>query len=534
MNTSIDTLDKMLALADNLTSPDSSHRVIVIRNLINAYREELISNSEKTRFLNIVNMLTEINADNINFIFKLKTLNPSGRGDNDYEFIFNNTFKYVYRANDGLEELLNFIGYMSTVIPEMANINTDDMKPTTPRTVYITLDNNDINPQNTITEIVKEDSLQQPDDVADLNERDYEDEERLKLENVKTLKAIKDNADKRTAAHRAELFNKRVIDATNYLASLPDPTESIEFITTWLIDFSNNQTLDILEFTNYVIENCDIKLSKAMWRVVIESVANNLADKLIKIASFKPNRTALYMAITSQDKADLIILALALHGLINEHAQAVNLDIPSLAIRILDYCDKTSSTAVAESPEELTQLAIMLYGVVLSKNLTSEFIYAVDINSQHIIDEDDWFINNDVISHYLDVIRGEAIEDIKSKPIIDTIATIIDSRDKLMTDSTLSNSAAAGLYIQLDTLTAMYDNPDVVISATDRTIVIGGKYSEDNTVAFVIATESAICTIIRVSDMSYIQSFYNAANVMKLTKWLSYFITKHQGAKSYE
>ena len=525
------TVDEIIELINQLNTANPHKSLSLANRHIFQYKEDLEQLHKKQRLQDIVKILTNVSKDYPDFKF-------SNTLDGDINVLsFGDKYKFIYRSVDDYNDLIELLAYLTKDYPYLKSIsllNDSSVKPEPEQTLRLSFgDSQSFTVKSTQPD---EETYVQQDQVVD-NEQVYIDTEEVeaaKKNNIERLRLVKREMDDKVVAFKNSKIAKRLEPISVYVESTKvSVAELIVDIESWLSTVTNDDDITVLEFAQLISEKSGVK-DLSLIRVVTEVVKINMSQELKQIATFKETSKPLYIMMNSQDKEMLLAVALLNLNMVRKQKQYRDYDDIHLVLHVLEYANKNSSLTVAETPEEITELAKVLYDVLLSKNLESEFVYAADVNNHYDAYNDTWFTENNVVQSYMKQI-AKMCEGDKQDDIVNLITITMGNRDKTMSSPRLDTANVNSLFNLL--LNLPIKNKDVSLRTGyfNNTYVVGGYYPtyiNDEQIynkAFIIATSDCIAVMVNVSEDSYFQEFFNQENTSKLIKWLEYFIPTQEG-----
>ena len=546
-------IDNLLSLIpeiiDKLKELDKSSKptrlTMAIDNLL-SFRDETLAEYNHTRVLKLVDILNDVthDADDVTFMYIANGLEYNGISK--HKLIFNNRHVYLYNDYNDMPDLLSLITHLSKSLPSLSGVvkrytdeykddampvivgdvnigmlkeairnhthNSDVMQP---RVTYVELDDEAIPNQ----EVTYSNEIDTRLDDVDIDER--------KKQNVEHLKLVKDKVLKRAEDTRNNSLQLRAKDIENYLLELPEFDGFISFVEKWLLDKENDKKMDVISFSKLSRDHYP-SIDNVTARTLIEITIINMSNALLYINRFPETDKSLYVPLSSIAKEYMVAMILSNLKMVTSHQAYRDYDVSMLAVYIINYCNNNSSLTIAETPEEVTRLIEAVYGVFLAKDLDPTFINSADVNSQHDVINPNWFLTNKVIQGYLTKIDDATYEH-NDEDKLRYIEKIIDRRDKMMTSQRLSPVDTSELFTEL---MGLYEVNTARGGCNEGVYVIGGTYltfdgsDETTRTVFVVATNTCICVIIKMSDASYVQEFYNETTTFKLVRWLDFLTSK--------
>lgn len=521
-----ETIDKLKQLD---SSVQSMQLAAAIYNLL-LFHDETLAVHNHTKIVKLVDILNDVTRDakDVTFMYVAKN---EPNGTSKHKLTFNDKHVYLYTTYSDMSDLLSLITHLSKTLPSLSDvvrryteIYKDDVSQTEivneskripPLVTYIELDNDVIPDQ----EVIYSNEIDTRLDDIDIDER--------KKQNVEHLKIVKDKVLKRTEDTRNASLELRAKDIENYLLELPEFDEFILFVEKWLLDKENDKKMDIISFSKLSRDHYPA-IDNVTARTLIEITVINLSNALLDINKFTETDKSLYVLLSNTTKEYMVAIILSNLKMVTSHQVYRDYDVSMLAVYIINYCKNNSSLTIAETPEEVTRLIEAVYGVFLAKDLDPTFINSADVNSQHDVIDPNWFLTNKVIQGYLKKI-DYATYNHNDEYKLQHIEKIIDRRDKMMTSQRLSPVDTSELFTELMDL---YRVNTVRGGSNEGVYAIGSTYltfdgsDETTRTVFIVVTNTSVCVIIKLSDASYVQEFYNETTTFKLVRWLDFLTSK--------
>lgn len=521
------------------------------------YESHIDAKLKNERLLALTHSLDELSKSNPNFTFESRYMSGVS------VLTFNDKYVFNYTTLKDYDELIGFLVYLIDIYPFMGDVNI--VKELTSPSIHPVMqlgfsDNHDsglhVRQSVPLVKTVRETIVLPAADLAKhthtnvtlYNEPEHssvkdeprranaEDVVKAKQSNVEHMRKVKQSIDAKNDIAKEERVIKRMEPIDNYISSHYNYFDTIKnSAEKWLLSVDgNDKLLDVLELAQQI--NTDTHINDlGLIRVIMEVVSINLSNKLIPIASFKETDKQLYLPMSSHDKELMLGVALVNLDSVRKQEKFRDYNDVHLIVHIIEYCNKNSSLTITETPEEIAQLAKVMYDVLLSKNLNSDYVYAADVNNQLDSYDSRWFMRNNVVRSYLDKIK-ETCENTKQDDVMSLIETIMNRRDVTMSNPRLATKDVTQLFNVLQQL-PIYDSEEHVrYGYSNNVYVVGGRYPIGNgnqdinfNHAFIVATEECIAVIINIGADSHFQEFYVQENASKLVKWLEYFIPTQLG-----
>ena len=471
----------------------------------------------------IVSRLNAVNKDYPEFRFTCKT------GAHETSFNFVDTYKFRYHSNQDLPRLLKLLELLIAEYSFLEHVDFSDMLPQPP--TYKPIAKPKTVDDSGHTHLVQSQDIIERNDFIDQNVQHITSTEieDAKKKNVEHLTAVKHEIDKQNSEVRELKFKARALEIMDeYVKPLEDMSVRVmTYVTAWLCDDGNDQTVDLIEFSNMISTNTGSP-SDALNRLLIEVASINLSQKLINIARFKKTEAPITIHMDARLKERLLSIAVTKLNMVNKQRHLREFDDSHLIIYIIDCCKKNSSLVILESPAEIAQLAQGVYSILLSKNFDSNFVYAADVNNPYDVLDNHWHKKNVVVAEYFDRIKklGGGQEN-----LVKDIRGIMLNCDITMTTPRLDTVSLSNLFECMHNLNAIDIEDKTIHYGTDsNTFVIGGLYPTylENLISYklvcIVSTNDHVAVFIQPTADSYYQEFYTQNHAIKLINWLEYFL----------
>lgn len=500
INSSIsEMVSKVLSLHD-LSSADL--HADVTSNLVKVINEH--------KAARLLNSLSDLSDTVESFTFKSKR---SSAGSVDY--IFNDRYRYTYTADSSLEELEDFISYLSNHIPALRQLNLNtpmvDALPSTDTPSAPALPPSTDAPRDHI--------------LSPLTEMDIDES---KKHSVAKLKSVKAGIDEAAKKFKSDKFNARKNELTKYVDTVENADLFLELATEWLTDPANDSTMDVLELSK-LLRSTVTGIDPVVGRTLLEVANVNLADKLKSRVSLNTPANPTYVPMSSYDKEYMVRLALGKMHIVNYYQHLYDFDVAALAVYIIDYCAKNSSLTISETPEEIVTLTHSMYNLLLSKNLDPEFIYTADVNSQYGVERADWIEKNSAVQCAMAMLDEHSPESIQ--PAALEIAAILDVQLDVGSPLNLPTDVKKLIYTKYTQLEEL-DGLGRLVS-TDDLLIVGSDFQNpsfriDKTYEAVIVVYKDVAFSLVASGPAdgILSEVYTEATTHKLVKWLTYLSIK--------
>ena len=477
-----------------------------------------IATITKWRDESMLNMLIhELNAaarESENFTF----ITSSDNGNTTLNF--GNKYVFHYTDSKDYAQLANLISLLVGVYPELESVELyKDVTRPVPALAHVVESNIIKEIDEVALQLLTVDHIQAtPSEIEDAKKR-----------NVEHMLNVKHEIDKQNSEVRELKFKARALEIMDeYVKPLEDMSVRVmTYVTAWLCDDGNDQTVDLIEFSNMISTNTG-STSDALNRLLIEVASINLSQKLINIARFKKTDAPITIHMDARLKERLLSIAVTKLNMVNKQRHLREFDDSHLIIYIIDCCKKNSSLVILESPAEIAQLAQGVYSILLSKNFDSNFVYAADVNNPYDVLDNHWHKKNVVVAEYFDRIKklGGGQEN-----LVKDIRGIMLNCDITMTTPRLDTVSLSSLFECMHNLNTIDIGDKTIHYGTDsNTFVIGGLYPTylENLISYklvcIVSTNDHVAVFIQPTADSYYQEFYTQNHAIKLINWLEYFL----------
>ena len=352
-----------------------------------------------------------------------------------------------------------------------------------------------------------------------------------KKQNVEEMKKIKESQVKELEAKKDSALKDQCDTIEEYLTGVT-PTvieilEAIELVTQTTPDSTHEQKItDVIGLTKQ--NDIIVKLLVQVYKINGQLKQDQSGWKSVATT---PDDVAV---ITSQRKRDLFAIAVANLDLVQAHNSTRGYTLYELIVTMLDYCDKTSSLMIVDTPQSIAVLASGIYDILLNKDLNRDFVYMPDSTNPLMDNDVNWFKKSAVLHSYIRHIPyTNALEYMNEsvKKLIEIIR-IAGTRDLLFANQRLSP------VMMKELLGIAYD---VVNDPEQEQRYYSFKYKKNDviqlaivakldnqTIVCIVRDENGILTYIQYEDgKSYQQQHTNdTANVV--IKWLENIIPNHK------
>lgn len=321
-----------------------------------------------------------------------------------------------------------------------------------------------------------------------------------KKQNVEEIKKIKESQVKDLEAKNALALKDRCDDIEEYLIGVApkvrDILDTIELVAQSTPDSTHEQKIaeiiDLTKQNDIIVKllvqvykiNGQLKQDQAGWK----SVAT-IPEEII--------------TITSQRKRDLFAIAVANLDLVHAHDPIRQYSLYELIITMFDYCDKTSSLTIVDTPEAIAVLASGIYDILLNKDLNRDFVYMPDSTNPLIDNDVNWFKKSHILHSYIRHIPYTGAIEYMDEPVkkLIEILNIAGTRDLLFANQRLAP-------VKIKELLSLAHS--VVNDSESEQQYYSFKYKKDDVIQLVVVSkldnETIVC-IVRDKDgiLSYIQ-----------------------------
>lgn len=393
--------------------------------------------------------------------------------------------------------------------PETPINTTEDKTPPNP-----TIESNQSPTDDNVFANLEPIALDETDDVIV-----EEDIEARKKKNVEHMNSVRDNITRATEQVRLAKFKER----TDEIAHVISDTHTIVTLIRNGVSNVFNKLTQSEVFLSDVIKMVgeDIgSLTHVLWvRLLIKVEALNRKNKLLRTPKIIIDDAIKNGQIASLDKKDMVYITVCNLEFIASHSPVRPYSIFALIVYMLDYCDKTSSLAISETPEEIVELMSGVYDIFVSNSLKEDFVYDAsdDITSLGTLDK--WHQKNDIVMMYLNDPNFDTPDG--DSNVVDEIIKIYKTRDVLMSTQTLDKSQTTAIHELLNQ-----------IETNGSSRYIRKRYEDKDTYVLIAKNVGGFQNICIVADnlgvVSYVnfdathtyQKNYVQQNASELIKWL--------------
>lgn len=546
-NDTIKVIDEVKNISEQLELINKnipSDSVTSALNELSHFSRELNDRLNTINVDNIIDVLNKL-ATQLNFSFKCVPDN------NTYVFIIDSVYTYTYSKLQQTEQLIDFIKFVlkdypqvqatnftSNPVPVITLVTEVDSVKETEQTDEVV---NSSNEHDWIISSSNDDVIIARNDTSVIKEPvrvSTEDYDMERKNNVEHLRTVKENIVSGVESTKQEKLKNRIGEIADGIGGTSLDVQSVRrYVEMWFNNMSNDGKFTLFELVDIIERQARVN-DPMLIRLIIQTTIINYQQRLQNIPSFKEHDKSknMYMQMSSIDKELLVGISVMNLDVIQDQAIGRPYGNYQLAIYLIDFCNKSSSLTVTESPEEIATLTLGVYNILLSKNLEGDFVYAADVNNQYDVYTDDWFKENNIISHYLGRIAAITEED-GQHDIIGIITSLVDKRDKTMTTPRIDTEDVNSVFDWANKLPDRETNSfKVHLGHAGDTYVVCGDYPVGVTdgvlevkQAVIVITDNTAVAFVKPKNGGLTQEFYNPQHVNRLALWLNFFLPINNG-----
>lgn len=546
-NDTIKVIDEVKNISEQLELLNKNIPSDSVTNALNELSHFSRELNDRLNTINVDNIIDVLNklATQLNFSFKCVPDN------NTYVFIIDSVYTYTYSKLQQTEQLIDFIKFVLKDYPQVQATNftsnpvpvitlvteVDSVKETEQADEVVNSSNehdrtlsssgNDVIIARNDTSVIKE--------PVRVSTEDYDMERK---NNVEHLRTVKENIVSGVERTKQEKLKNRIGEIADGIGGTSLDVQSVRrYVEMWFNNMSNDGKFTLFELVDIITRQARV-VYPMLIRLIIQTTIINYQQRLQNIPSFKEHDKSknMYMQMSSIDKELLVGISVMNLDVIQDQAIGRPYGNYQLAIYLIDLCNKSSSLTVTESPEEIATLTLGVYNILLSKNLEGDFVYAADVNNQYDVYTDDWFKENNIISHYLGRIAAITEED-GQHDIIGIIKSLVDKRDRTMTTPRIDTEDVNSVFDWANKLPDRETNGfKVHLGHAGDTYVVCGDYPVGVTdgalevkQAVIVVTDNTAVAFVKPKNGGLTQEFYNPQHVNRLALWLNFFLPINSG-----
>lgn len=451
-------------------------------------------------------------------------LTMMGTSNGLFNITIDDVFGFKLHPSTDIKMLRNFVEYVfdtlgvTIVEPMLENIPTDSK----------TAEDEVTEAPTVVVEEPESVEIEEPAEEA-IEEVVYLDPEEIEIkkkQNVEHLNNVRSNLNKLSDEARSVKLKER----TDEIAHVISDNHTIVSIMKNGIKYVFNQLEGNEIFLSDILNRTKEKIghvSNMNWlRALVKVEEINRKNKLEPTPRVIVDNNLATNTIASLDKKEVAYIVVCNLEFISNHHDVRGYSIFELITYMLDYCDKTSSLTITDTPEEIANLMSGVYEIFVSNNLNKDFVYNVsdDITTLGLVDN--WHLKNNIVMSYLTDADFNTLSNYDDD--VNKVVDICSKRDILMSTQTLDTNQTKQLYSVLDS-----------INLTSTNNVIRKHDVENNTYVLIgknIGTYKNICIVIdSMGVVSYMnqtdgrsfQKNYTPQYASDLIKWLDVLFPKY-------
>lgn len=428
------------------------------------------------------------------------TMIPMVDGSDHYEF--NELYTFKLRADGDIDLLEQFVDNFVTNI-----LNTPKLVPTTQPQVG----SPGVGVKRTVTTLDHE--------VVDTEEQ--------KRKSIETMEKVREDMNKMSESKRQEALKVRTDEIAHYISNTYDQVKSIKAAATKVLSGLTGGTVKLSQVMEDVKKELPFAVQgyETTLRSMIRVAELNLKSKLELAVVVEIDVPTALRYLVTQDKQEIAYLTACNLDFIAAHGDIRPYNIFELITYILDYCDRSSSLTIADTPEEVVDLISGIYDIFVANGLDTEFVYDASMDMKSQVLPDGWYLNNRLTMSYLDKLP---CVDLKSEPIeICKLTAIYAQRDILMSYQHIKAEQIESVKQILTNFTSSKALPPVyaVSYGEDRYLIIARDVGSFSSVLIYIDQRGCLSYAIQPDEKSY-QKYYLPRDAGSLLKWFEIIMPK--------
>lgn len=500
---SLNTVKQINQLVDELINDEETQPIVdTLKDALTNYKT-ILATRERVSQLKTINKI----IDNIKIRYPELKVDVSELND-IRTIVFNDTYGIRLTHQTHIGDLVEFANFV---------INQYELKPSTKTSTVP--DTESIQPV-----------ASQQSDITDPHVPTESEIAAKKKDNVEHIKKLKESQERETALAREKVLRDRCVEIDTILKRVtPDVEETLE-------------TIDLVaqaspELDHDVRLEEIIKISKqsaVLVRLLVQVyIINSQLIQDGKEWNTRSNKPKEPVTLNTEYKKQLFMIAVTQLKLVKAHSNVRGYPIQELIVTMLDYCDKTSSLIIIDTPEDIASLASGIYDILLNKDLNRDFVYKPD-NSNPLLENDaNWYKNSKVLRSYVVHIPFTSAIEYMDEPVkkLIEILHIVGQRDVLFANQTLSHSGIKRVFEIAS---------DVINNSDTEQNYYSFKYKKNDilelvilsklpngTIVCIVRDEHGVSSYIQYNDNKSYQQHHTNDTVNVLIKWFENIIPNH-------
>lgn len=499
---SLNTVKQINQLVDELINDEETQPIVdILKDALTNYKT-VLATRERVSQLKTINKI----IDNIKIRYPELKVDVSELND-IRTIVFNDTYGIRLTHQSRVGDLVEFANFV---------VNQYELKPSTNTSTVP--DPGSIQP------------VSRQNDITDPHVPTESEIAAKKKDNVEHIKKLKESQERETALAREKVLRDRCVEIDTILKHVtPDVEETLE-------------TIDLVaqaspELDHDVRLEEIIKISKqsaVLVRLLVQVyIINSQLIQDGKEWNTRSNKPKEPVTLNTEYKKQLFMIAVTQLTLVKAHSNVRGYPIQELIVTMLDYCDKTSSLTIIDTPEDIASLASGIYDILLNKDLNRDFVYKPD-NSNPLLENDaNWYINSKVLRSYVVHIPYTGAIEYMDEPVkkLIEILHIVGQRDVLFANQTLSHS---GIKRVFEIASDVINNSDTEqnyysfkYKKNDILELVVLSKLPNGTIVCIVRDEHGVSSYIQYNDNKSYQQHHTNDTVNVLIKWFENIIPNH-------
>lgn len=356
-------------------------------------------------------------------------------------------------------------------------------------------------------------------------EGDEESTEAQKQKSIEHLNKVREGMNASAEAKRNEQLKLRTDEIAHYIANNFNTTQLIKSTATAIISEITTPAVKLSDLLKQIKEALPIEVTDdSLLRTVIRTVEINLKHKLALKTAVSVDVETSFRYLTTLQKMGLAYTTICNLTYVAAHEAIRPYSVFALITYMLDYCDRTSSLNIAETPEEIVDLMAGVYDIFVSNALKTDFVYDAATDLQKQILPDQWHLNHEIVKSYLDQLPKRSLNDASES--VNKLVGIYRNRDTLMSYQNIKPDNVIELKSLLTEIIGYQDAQTYSAKFEDDTYLIITRDVGTFAVICIYIDNMGCLSYIQQVDGKASQQYYLPNDASMLLKWFEITIPK--------
>ena len=438
------------------------------------------------------------------------------REDNFEYFNFNEEYIFKINTIKNVDKLIGFIEFvMNSYVPQPSETTAPVEKEAPqqlpdPIVTQAAISETTID-TNTITQSVEEEEYiaPTPEEIAEQKRKNVEHMERVRRD----MDVIAESNRKKILKERSDEVAHTLSDRYDVVQRIVNPIKNV------LVENANSMKIQLNDIINELRVKYLIEEDTALLRAMIKVVSINLRNRFKDIPTVVVDKDYQNIITPHHAKIKLFHVAIANLDLVKLHESIRPYSLFELIIYMTDYASRTNSIIIADTPEDIVSLASGIYDIFVTHGLRKEFVYSSSEDNVDVQAIDTWYLQNPILSHYLDMIPSSKVP---AKEGVSEILEVFSNRNVLMSQQQLDQGKIDVVKIALDKIFNDTDSGSFIAYYEEMNtyLLIASKIGSFSKVVIVLDSMGVVSFNIFNDNKRY-QKTYTPVDAAELSRWFN-------------